>query len=215
MANDRTERHNLAAAEPKRLQAMTQRWTDMTRQVLHAPPKFYSRVEAAELPHRHPEWTDFSVEPSESVARRIRARVSRPSAIRARKNTQLDITNGQLQLTFTGDDPGIAIDRMEPTIASGPYRLTFRLSSQATGDGEVFYTTDAKTSLPRGQHIVFGVTKDGQWHEVQLDLDTDGRIHALRLDVSTGSGRATIADLELHDADGKLLAKWPNQDDAN
>jgi len=211
MSTDRTELHDLAKSEPDRLQAMARRWTDMTQNVLHASSRAYAPVKPANMPHRHPEWTNFESELSESGSRKAKARGGKPSTIRARKNTQMKVKDGQLHLTFSGEDPGIAIDRIDPTIAKGPYRLTFRLSSQAAGDGEVFYTTDANTILPKGKHVRVAVIHDGQWHDVRVDLDTPDRIHALRLDVSADKGTAVIADLALRDREGNALVQWPTR----
>lgn len=59
LADDRTELNNLAAAEPERLKSMVQNWTEVTRDVLHAPPKAYGPVAEDRVPHIHPEWTNF------------------------------------------------------------------------------------------------------------------------------------------------------------
>ncbi|MBI1375616.1 MAG: sulfatase-like hydrolase/transferase [Phycisphaera sp.] len=66
VARDRTELHDLAAQEPERLKSMVNKWTEMTRDVLHAPAHDYEPVGPARLPHKHPEWTDFSKEPGVS-----------------------------------------------------------------------------------------------------------------------------------------------------
>ena len=205
MANDRTELHDLATSEPDRLEAMSKRWTDMTRDLLHASPKSYAPAKPAQLPHRHPEWTDFTADPKEAAPRKRKSTRS----IRARKNTKLDIKNGVLHLRFTGDDPGIAIDRMDEDIALGPYRLAFRLSTETAGKGEIFYTTDPDLKLPDGKRVEFDVKPASPWQDIQVELVTDQRIHKLRIDVSDGPGQATIADLKLLDQKGNVLKTWP------
>ena len=70
MASDRTELNNLAGAEPERLKSMIATWTEMTRNVLHAPPRFTSPVQAAAFPHRHREWTQFGDTPEEYIRRK-------------------------------------------------------------------------------------------------------------------------------------------------
>jgi arylsulfatase A-like enzyme len=210
VAQDRTELNNLAETEPERLKAMIQTWTDMTRNLLHASQKFYAPAVEARLPHRHPEWTRFDDEqPSAGTPRRPRRKGPRANAIRARKNTRLTIADGQLHLQFTGDDPGIAMDLRGRELPNGPYRLTFRLLDGAKNGGEMFYTTDPKTTLPKGERLEFDVLADGKWQQVTLELPTDKRIHQLRLDVSPGPGRATIADLRLTDRSGKVMQSWP------
>ena len=112
MVEDRTELQNLADAEPQRLKAMIQKWTDMTRDVLHGPRQSFVPAKPAKLPHRHPEWTNFDGRsaPQAAAGKGTRKKRTGRIGIRARKNTQLTIADGKLILLFTGDDPGIAMD---------------------------------------------------------------------------------------------------------
>lgn len=210
LADDRTERNDLASAQPERLQAMIETWTEMTRNVLHAPPRSYEPTRAARLPHRHHEWTDFSKSDSTSRSAR-RPNRSGSLAIRARKSTQLTIADNVLELQFTGDDPGIAMDLRGQTLPKGPYRLSFRLMGGSPGGGEIFFTTDPKVTLPNGTQLKFPVHADQQWHDVTLPLSTDQTIQQLRIDVSDGPGDAKIADLKLLDREGTPLITWPQQ----
>jgi arylsulfatase A-like enzyme len=212
MAKDRTELNDLAQAKPQRLRAMIKTWTGMTRDLLHARPTSYAPVTEARLPHRHPEWTNFdSQQPTQGAARQPRASRRPAGAIRARKNTQLTIVDGMLQLRFTGDDPGIAMDLRGRELPNGPYRLSFRLRGGTQGGGEMFYTIDPKTTLPKGKRVVFDVHNNGTWQQLRLELPTDRRIYQLRLDVSNGPGKATIAELKLTDKEGRQIITWPEK----
>ena len=211
MVEDRTELEDLADDHPQRLKTMIQKWTDMTRDVLHGPPKSLVPATEARMPHRHPEWTNFDrLTAAQATARKAR-RKRRPTknAIRARKNTQLTIAEGKLMLKFSGDDPGIAMDVRAQELPGGPYRLRFRLLGGSKGGGEVFYTTGPKAILPRGEHIEFVVRADGEWQDVQIELATNKQLQQLRIDVSQGAGAATIADLALENATGTVIMVWP------
>ncbi len=129
-------------------------------------------------------------------------------AIRARIDTKLSVVNEQLILTSNGSDPGLTFDTSDMK-APGPYTLTFRLKSQASGAGELYWTTDARMSLPKGRHQEFKVTHDDQWHEMSLKLDEPKVIHSLRLDPCSGTGEVRIDSLRLNDAAGKPLKYWP------
>ena len=213
MAKDRTELKNLSDAEPQRLKAMIRKWTDMTKNVLHGPPRSFVPVTKAKLPHRHPQWTNFDRKTAaEATAGKARRKNRRPrNAIRARKNTQLTIVGRQLKLLFTGDDPGIAMDLRSRKLPTGPYRLKFRLLGGRKGGGEVFYTTDPEVQLPRGKRIRFAVRADGKWQNVRLELPTRKQLQRLRIDVSQEAGSATIADLTLEDATGTVITTWPKR----
>ena len=213
VANDRSELNNLAAAEPDRLQSMIRTWTEMTKNVLHANPSSYAPVSEASTPHVHREWTTFGDTPEDYIGRKKKAATSKGGTyngkIRARKNTQLTIVGNELQLTFSGDDPGIAMDLRSANLPNGPYQLRFRLKGGSKNGGELYFTSDTKTILPKGTHETFPLNADGEWQQVSVAMKTDKRIHQLRLDVCEDVGSATIADLSLVGSDGKVLIKWP------
>lgn len=204
---DRAETRNVAADHPEIVKRLKAKWYEMAEHVLHAPEKARKPVLSSSS-KVHPEWTNFSRKPGESN-RPGRLQKSRPS-IRARKDTRLSVEGGQLVLNCSGDDSGIAIDRLAlPGTVKGPFRLTFRLQSQAGGSGEVYFTTDAKTILPKGTHITFDVIHDGQWHEYTLTLTTDKQLHALRLDPCSSPGVVRVDSLRLTDTAGNSLKSWP------
>ena len=88
--------------------------------------------------------------------------------------------------------------------------MTFRLSGGSVDGGELFFTTDDRTTLPRGTRISFDVKADGSWQDVDIKLPTENSIQQLRLDVSKGAGKASIRELRLSDASGKTLLSWPS-----
>jgi hypothetical protein len=63
--------------------------------------------------------------------------------------------------------------------------------------------------LPKGKHLDFEVTHDGEWHEYTLKIDDAGSLHAFRLDPCGGEGDVVIEGLVLKTADGRVLASWP------
>ncbi len=220
LASDRTELHNVAGQHPDIVQRMAQQWHDMTASVLMAPAKEQAPVATEATEQRHPEWTDFS-DPDASGARRDRGKgkarakgnADGPDAgsalPRARVGTRLKVQDGRLVLQCSGDDPGMAFDRLPPLPDAGPYSLEFRLQSRASGDGELYWTTDATTRLPQGSRIEFPVTHDGAWQTVTLKIPETKRLYAIRLDPCGGAGEVVIEALTLKDASGKTLQEWP------
>lgn len=214
LGKDRTELHDLAAQEPERVQRMAQQWHKLTADVLQAPAKERTPVATEATGHRHREWSDYrghngavtsSRGPETSAAPKRQAVTP---GIRARVGTQLTTEGKILVLDCSGDDPGLAFEKL--TVSQpGPYQLRFELQSQASSDGELYFTTDPKTRLPGGRHLEFAVVHDGQWHEHALSLDTPERLHGLRLDPCAGAGRVRLQNLQLLDSAGRVLLSWP------
>lgn len=215
LREDRTELHNLADSESARLQKMIDKWHSMASDVLHASGGTVAPVSEESQPHQHREWTDFSRDPGVPAKGNTNPQRRPAKSIRARKNTTLSIRNGELQLAFTGDDPGLAFDSLPRDLPAGPYVLSFELSSSAAGDGDVFFTTDTKKLLPRGTQVPFDVTVDEKWHAHEIKLKTQQRLHKLRLDVSDGKGTARIRALKLVNDMGKELIRWPTEQSEN
>ena len=210
VTEDRTELNDIAAQHPELVATMVQKWTDMSRSILHASSATYAPINPAtttntEPVHSNREWTKFDSAPPN---RQNRNRAGAKKPIRARKNTTLQMANGNLNLVFSGDDPGIAMDLRRESLPPGPYRLSFELNGGTTGGGELFFTTDQKSTLPKGKRISFVVAANGKWQNIDIALETNESVQQLRLDVSEGLGKASIRKLRLTDASGKTIHQW-------
>ena len=226
IANDRTELHDVASQHPDIVQKMAAQWTEMSKNVLHVNTRESLPVATtAATPHHNPQWTEYA-SASANLERQINQKQNKKnkkvqqaspdapsvvstSGIRARVGTKLTVEGDQLALTCTGDDPGLSFDRLAELKAPGPYVLVFSVQSKAAGEGEIFWTTDAKTILPKGRHQTFAVTHDEQWHEVSLPIDTPDKLYGFRLDPCSAQGEVRIKGLKLQSAAGKLLGSWP------
>lgn len=208
---DRTELHDVAAKNPEIVERMVKQWHDMTANVLMGSAADNKPVATEATPHTNREWTDYDAPLTGGEAKRKKAKgkaKSDASALpRARKDTKMTVAGTQLLLTCTGTDPGLAFEKLALE-SPGPYTLEFKLQSQATGPGELYWTTDAETILPKGKHLDFEVKHDGEWHEHTLRIEEAKTLHALRFDPCGGAGEVKIEGLVLK-ADGKVLAKWP------
>ena len=217
VANDRTENNNLAASEPERLAAMVEKWKNMSRDVLYSSKLTNPKMLPAETPKSNRQWTVFSDsnEPFLTAPGKkgkpgtVRKSKAPRNSIRARKNTRLEKSADAFQLTFTGDDPGVAMDfRNAPISPAGPYVLTFVLTTDWSGHGDIFFTTDKSAVLPRGENITFPVVGGSQPQEVRLAIDTAEQLYQLRIDVADGPGNATLRKLRLLDDNGNVLEDW-------
>jgi len=207
VANDRTELNDLAASQPERLQRMIEQWKRITIDVLHSPRDANRKLKPAEHPRANREWTRFSdsTEPPAQASRKQKKR----TGIRARKNTSMITRPGEIELTFTGSDPGIALDlRRMSDLPPGPYRVAFALRAAQSDTGEIFFTTDPNTSLPHGERIEFAVEGENQLQPIDLKIESLGKLKQLRIDVSSGNGTAVISQLRLLGDDGNVICDW-------
>ncbi len=219
LANDRAETQNLAAKHPEKVQQMAATWHEMAEHVLKAPAKERQPVASEASGQRHREWTPFhqplgSGEGSNSGKAKNKQKVKSGQQAarlpRARVGTRLTVEGAELVLHCTGDDPGLAFDQIAAQrIAGGPYLLRFSLKSETSGIGELYFTTDPHTPLPKGEHRTFAVQHDGQWHEYDLPLPTAEVLHSFRLDPCTGPGVVRVRGLTLLDGQGQVLQRWP------
>ncbi len=214
MPSDRTETHNVAAQHPDIVASLSKQWHDMAANVLTTKGKELSPVATSDSPKLNPGWTQYNKTATaktqaKSKSKKKPGKAPTVNALpRARKNTTLTVEGTQFILTSTGADPGLAFEQLSIK-SPGPYLLKFRLQSHATGEGEIFWTHDAQTILPKGLHQVFQVTHDGQWHELSIKLDDPRLIHSLRLDPCAGPGSVRLEGLRLTDSTGKTLEQWP------
>ncbi len=220
LATDRTELHDVAAQHPDIVARMVKQWHDMSANVLMAKGRETAPVATEITAKTNAGWTKYEAAPGEGKAKDKGKRKtamtenSVPTAVtasalpRVRKDTKLAVEGKQLVLTCTGSDPGLAFSNVGVTTA-GPYALTFRLQSRASGEGEIYWTTDAATILPKGKHQTFPVTHDGQWHDLTLTIAEPGVMHGLRFDPGAGAGEIRIEALQLRDSSGATLKSWP------
>jgi arylsulfatase len=208
MPDDRIELHNVAAQHPEIVQRMSMQWHDMSANVLLAKGKELAPVAAEATPKLNPSWSHYNdAAPGKAKPKKKSAKAV-TKLPRARKDTKLTPEGSQLLLQSTGADPGLAFEHLAIE-QPGPYTLEFRLQSHCTGAGELFWTTDAETILPKGKHLDFDVKHDGEWHDMKLSIDESKTLHGLRLDPCGGEGEVKIEGLVLKAGDGKALAKWP------
>lgn len=209
MSKDRTELNNLASSEPERLNQMIDKWREMSQDVLHSEQHANAKMLPARNPRANSQWTVFSDSTDPPTAKATRKQSPSADKIRARKNTKIVQRPGALRLTFTGEDPGIAMDlRAVKGLPPGPYQVNFDLKTSVEGTGDIFFTTDGKTVLPKGENRQFPVKGTDAAQPVRVELKTDKRLYQLRIDVSDGEGSAEISNLRLLGPDGKVIKNW-------
>ena len=215
---DRTELNNLAAEKPEILNRMVAEWHRLAETLDHAPANSRKPVKEASTPTsmNHPEWTAFN-QPLGAIGKldngkskgKTQSGKGKSNVIRARRETRLQVEDDQLIVECQGEDSGLAFDHISGVTVTGPYRLRFRIKSNASGQSDLFWTIDAKTKLPGGKQVPFDITHDNTWQEIELKIDTQETLFGLRLDPGSSPGEVCIASLNLLDAAGTILKAWP------
>ena len=215
ISTDRTELHDVAAEHPDIMERMVKQWHDMSANVLMANARENKPVATEVTPKINSGWSNYDAATEGKTKGKGKKRKAAKATAevkvefpRARKDTKLVVEGKQLILTCTGTDPGLAFEHLGIESA-GPYTLTFRLQSHASGEGELYWTTDAETTLPKGKHQTFAVAHDGEWHDLALTIDEPKVMHGLRFDPCAGAGEVRIESLQLKDASGAALMSWP------
>ena len=211
ISTDRTELHDVAAEHPDIMERMVKQWHDMAANVLMASGKETKPVATEVTPKINPGWSNYET-PTEGKAKgkgkKRKAAEAKVELPRARIGTKLAVEGKQMILTCTGNDPGLAFNHVGIE-THGPYTLTFRLQSHASGEGELYWTTDSDTILPKGKHQTFDVKHDGEWHDMSLSIDEPDTLFGLRFDPCAGVGEVRVDALQLKDAAGTVLKSWP------
>ena len=215
ISTDRTELHDVAAEHPDITERMVKQWHDMSGDVLMANARENKAVATEVTPKINSGWSNYDAAAEGRTKGKGKKRKAMKATAevkvelpRARKDTKLVVEGKQLILTCTGSDPGLAFEHLGIESA-GPYTLTFRLQSHASGEGALYWTTDAETTLPKGKHQTFAVAHDGEWHDLALTITEPKVMHGLRFDPCAGAGEVRIESLQLKDASGTALKSWP------
>jgi arylsulfatase A-like enzyme len=109
-------------------------------------------------------------------------------------------TASTLVINSTGGDPYISASSFKA--ANGPFTVSFRLKSTASGTCTVFYN---KPSLK--QTVNCPVEHDGAWHDYKVAIP-GATLDGLRFDPATGKGRIEFDWIRLESQDGTVLKEW-------
>jgi len=208
---DRTELHDVAAQHPDIVERMVKQWHDMSANVLTVPAKENRPVATDATPKVNPGWSNYEIgSEGKTKGKGKKRKAAKTAAVelpRARIGTKLTVEGKQMILACSGSDPGLAFNNIGIE-STGPYTLSFRLQSHASGEGELYWTTDADTILPKGAHQPFAVQHDGEWHEMSLTIPEPKTMHSLRFDPCAGEGEVRIESLQLKDGAGTVVKSW-------
>jgi len=140
------------------------------------------------------------------------------------QDVELNAENGLLKLKMTGHDPHLRTRLSAPL--PGPLGVKIRMRTDATGPGEVFWTTTGNDHYHADVRRSFAIQADNQWHEYLIEVNVRQSVTGLRIDPGVAAGQAEIDYVEVSTlesypvvfdrfraADGAVEAVVRNRDD--
>ncbi|GAB4533608.1 MAG: hypothetical protein Fur0018_23070 [Anaerolineales bacterium] len=107
----------------------------------------------------------------------------------------IQVAQGILQMTSTGDDPYFDIPLQTPVLADSTPRVEIRMRVSSGGGGQVFFTPETGT-ISEATSLWFELIPDGEFHTYTLDFsslpDWTGTISKMRLDPTDAPGDVEI-----------------------
>lgn len=119
--------------------------------------------------------------------------------------TEVKKKGGHLIVTSVNGDPYVMCSQL-PEV-DGPVVGRVRMKLETSGDGQMFWSSKSRRGFG-GHGVSFDVNHDGQWHEYEVQLPSEGRLNGFRLDPGRDVGEITIDWIELADVQGETLKRW-------
>lgn len=202
LKDDIGEEHNLAGDFPARvrhLDGLIDGFLADSDAVVPLPnPRFDAR-------QYHPELIGKGAHKNASNATKKRHRVpAKPVAGWQPGGTcELSQDGDSLIVISTGGDPYLSF-KLPKAVANKSLELTFTMSSNATGPGQVFWQEQGVSPAFFKDHSKqFDVRHDGESHPYSIALSVDNPVLAIRIDPAASVGRITLSNVQLKFGDGR------------
>ncbi len=122
------------------------------------------------------------------------------------RNCNVSTGDGLLTVNSTGNDPYISCANVPGQ--RGPMVVTFRMRSDARGNGLFFWADARRKNFGPAQRIGFDITHDRQWREYSIPFEARAALKAIRIDPGNAPGRIEFDWIRLKTRTGKTLASW-------
>ncbi|MEM6691921.1 MAG: sulfatase [Planctomycetota bacterium] len=116
-----------------------------------------------------------------------------------------------LVVQSTGGDPHLT-HKLDKPIVNESFTLQFTMTSDSTGDGQVFWKVQGGRPFRADRSKVFRVKHDGQSHDYAIRFDTAGPLDAVRIDPSRGPGKIEIRNIRLVSGAGTVSYQLNTED---
>lgn len=119
----------------------------------------------------------------------------------------LSVSNGVMVVNSTGKDPHLS-HRLPKPIDETSFTLHFTMTSDSSGNGQVFWQEKEAGPFTAVRSQFFDVQHDGNSHEYAIEFTTKSPLVAVRIDPSRSQGRIDISDIRLVGEAGKTFYEW-------
>jgi hypothetical protein len=214
LRDDIGEQRDLAVAFPQRVKAMDELIeaflvdTGAVRPLANPnfdPSKYQSELEGKGTLKRSADG------PPRKASRPANAKGNLGKAVagwRPAGGCSIAIDDGAMVITSSGNDPHVIYQFPQP-LPPGPLTLRFKMESESTGKGQVFWSQEGIVPpFFRDRSVVFPVEHDGKAGDYVIVLPAKGPVVAIRIDPSMGPGTIRINDLSLTSEDGVVIYSW-------
>ncbi|MCO8120636.1 sulfatase [Stieleria sp. TO1_6] len=124
---------------------------------------------------------------------------------------QLSLKDGLLRVASDGGDPHLSY-KLPVAVTDRSLVLTFTMSSNAAGAGQVFWQEQGVTpTFFRDRSKPFDVQHDGISHEYSIAWSAEHPVLAVRIDPATAKGQITLSNIRLTTGDGREVYRWKVQ----
>lgn len=200
---DLGERQDLSAKYPERVQAMDALIEAFLVDTNAVRPLPNEKFDPSKY---HPELEGIGKLKGTRAPSKRPAKRGKPVAGWQPEGTCTVVLSGQaLVVTSTGGDPHLSYPLPTP-VKEQPMTLRFTMESTAPGNGQVFWhQANVKPAYAKDRSINFAVQNDGAAHQYAIDFTPDSPLIGVRIDPSTGTGKATISNIRLTTPAGIVL----------
>jgi hypothetical protein len=91
---------------------------------------------------------------------------------------------------------------------TGRFRLLWEMRIQRKGHGRMYWSDYSERMFRPERKIDFDLQPDGEWHQYEVEFETDSSLYGLRIDPGFGRTPADIKWIRLMRADGSEAFEW-------
>jgi hypothetical protein len=113
----------------------------------------------------------------------------------ARNDCRTEVADGRLVIESTGGDP-YAVSPIR--LPGRGFAVRLRVRTTAVGDGQFFWSSTTRPGFAADREVSLPLVGDGEWHEHEVVLETDGDLTGLRFDPGSGEGRTEVDWIAIH-----------------